>query len=186
MGAEKTGTDLCVAPALLDVAGRGRRFAHSRAPLLHVDHPQLSGPRQVLKDLFDRCAAGLALIFLAPLMMVLALAIRLSDQGPAFFVQTRVGKDGRVFRIYKFRTMVVDAEKRLAELRANNDFDGVLFKMRRDPRITAVGARLRKWSLDELPQLFNVLLGEMSLVGPRPALPDEAARSPTTSAAGWS
>jgi lipopolysaccharide/colanic/teichoic acid biosynthesis glycosyltransferase len=109
-------------------------------------------------------------------MAVLALSIRLSDRGPALFVQTRVGRDGQVFRIYKFRTMVVDAEKRLAELRANNDFDGVLFKMRRDPRVTAVGAYLRKWSLDELPQLFNVLVGEMSLVGPRPALPDEAAR----------
>jgi lipopolysaccharide/colanic/teichoic acid biosynthesis glycosyltransferase len=92
------------------------------------------------------------------------------------FTQTRVGKDGRQFKIYKFRTMVVNAEKLLAELRGENDLDGVLFKMRRDPRITAVGGWLRKWSLDELPQLFNVMLGEMSLVGPRPALPDEAAR----------
>jgi lipopolysaccharide/colanic/teichoic acid biosynthesis glycosyltransferase len=87
-----------------------------------------------------------------------------------------VGKAGETFKIYKFRTMVVDAEARLADIRENNDSDGVLFKMRRDPRITAVGVRLRKWSLDELPQLINVLRGEMSLVGPRPALPDEAAR----------
>jgi exopolysaccharide biosynthesis polyprenyl glycosylphosphotransferase len=174
---EKTGTDLCVAPALLDVAGPRTTIRPTAGlTLLHVDHPQLSGPRQVIKDLFDRCAAGFALIFLAPLMLALALAIKLSDKGPAFFMQTRVGKDGEVFRIYKFRTMVVDAEQRLAELRANNDLDGVLFKMRRDPRITAVGTYLRKWSLDELPQLFNVLLGEMSLVGPRPPLPDEAAR----------
>jgi len=143
--------------------------------LLHVDHPQLSGPRQVLKDLFDRSAGTLALIVLSPLMLAVDAAIKLSDAGPALFTQTRVGKDGQVFKIYKFRTMVVDAEKRLVELQAKNEFDGVLFKMRRDPRITAVGARLRKWSLDELPQLFNVLLGEMSLVGPRPALPDEAA-----------
>jgi exopolysaccharide biosynthesis polyprenyl glycosylphosphotransferase len=174
---EKTGTDLCVAPALLDVAGPRTTIRPTAGlTLLHVDHPQLSGPRQVLKDLFDRCAAALALVLLSPLLIAIAAAIKFSDSGPALFTQTRVGKDGRVFKIYKFRTMVVDAEKRLAELRQQNEHDGVLFKMRRDPRITAVGASLRKWSLDELPQLFNVLLGEMSLVGPRPALPDETAR----------
>jgi len=176
-GLEKTGTDLCVAPALLDVAGpRTSIRPIAGLTLLHVDHPQLSGPRQVLKDLFDRTAAGVALVLLSPLLITVALAIRSTGGGPALFTQTRVGKDGRPFKIYKFRTMVVDAEKLLAELRAVNEHDGVLFKMRRDPRITVVGARLRKWSLDELPQLFNVLLGEMSLVGPRPALPDEAAR----------
>ena len=174
---EKTGTDLYVAPALLDVAGPRTTIRPTAGlTLLHVDHPQLSGPRQVIKDLFDRCAAAVALIMLSPLMLALALAIWLTDKGPAFFLQRRVGKDGQVFRIFKFRTMVVDAEKRLAELQTSNDFDGVLFKMRRDPRVTAVGTYLRKWSLDELPQLINVLLGEMSLVGPRPALPDEAAR----------
>jgi exopolysaccharide biosynthesis polyprenyl glycosylphosphotransferase len=176
-GLEKTGTDLCVAPALLDVAGpRTTIRPIAGLTLLHVDHPQLSGPRQVLKDLFDRTAAGAALVFLSPLMFAIGAAIKLSDSGPALFTQTRVGKDGRLFKIYKFRTMVVDAEKRMAELRALNDNDGAKFKMRRDPRVTAVGAQLRKWSLDELPQLFNVLLGEMSLVGPRPALPDETAR----------
>jgi exopolysaccharide biosynthesis polyprenyl glycosylphosphotransferase len=176
-GLEKTGTALCVAPALLDVAGP-RTSIRSTAglTLLHVDHPQLSGPRQVLKDLFDRSAATLALVLLAPLMIAIALAIKLSDSGPALFTQTRVGKGGRTFKIYKFRTMVVDAEKRFAELRDKNDNDGAKFKMRRDPRVTRVGAELRKWSMDELPQLFNVLLGEMSLVGPRPALPDETAR----------
>jgi lipopolysaccharide/colanic/teichoic acid biosynthesis glycosyltransferase len=109
-------------------------------------------------------------------MLFIALAIRFSDGGPALFRQTRVGKDGGTFQMYKFRTMVVDAEQRLAELQERNDLDGVLFKMRRDPRITPIGARLRKWSLDELPQLFNVLLGEMSLVGPRPPLPAETER----------
>jgi exopolysaccharide biosynthesis polyprenyl glycosylphosphotransferase len=174
---EKTGTDLCVAPALLDVAGpRTTVRPTAGLTLLHVDHPQLSGPRQVLKDLFDRTAAAGALVMLSPVLLTLALMIRLSDGGPALFTQIRVGKDGRPFRIYKFRTMVVDAEKRLAELNEKNEFDGVLFKIRHDPRITAIGRRLRKWSLDELPQLFNVLVGEMSLVGPRPALPDEAAR----------
>lgn len=176
-GLEKTGTDLCVAPALLDVAGpRTTIRPIAGLTLLHVDHPQLSGPRQVLKDLFDRTAAAAALVFLSPLMVAIGAAIKLSDSGPALFTQTRVGKDGQLFKIYKFRTMVVDAEKRMAELRALNDNDGAKFKMRRDPRVTAVGAQLRKWSLDELPQLFNVLLGEMSLVGPRPALPDETAQ----------
>jgi lipopolysaccharide/colanic/teichoic acid biosynthesis glycosyltransferase len=103
-------------------------------------------------------------------------AIRLSDGGPALFVQTRVGKGGEPFKVYKFRTMVVGAEAKLAELQEKNQTDGVLFTIRNDPRITAIGARLRRWSLDELPQLINVLRGEMSLVGPRPALPEEAAQ----------
>jgi exopolysaccharide biosynthesis polyprenyl glycosylphosphotransferase len=142
--------------------------------LLHVDHPQLDGFRLVLKGLFDRCAAAAALIMLAPVMGALAAAIWLHDRGPALFTQVRVGKDGHAFRIYKFRTMVVDAERLKAQLLASNDSDGVLFKLRRDPRVTPVGAHLRRWSFDELPQLFNVFLGHMSLVGPRPALPDEA------------
>jgi exopolysaccharide biosynthesis polyprenyl glycosylphosphotransferase len=174
---EKTGTDLCVAPALLDVAGPRTTIRPTAGlTLLHVDHPQLSGPRQIVKDMFDRCAATLALTALSPLLLAIAMAIRLHDEGPALFTQTRVGKDGQPFKIYKFRTMVVDAEARLAELRAKNESDGALFKIRNDPRVTAIGAWLRKWSLDELPQFFNVMLGEMSLVGPRPALPNEAAQ----------
>lgn len=174
---EKTGADLCVAPALLDVAGpRTTVRPTAGLTLLHVDHPQLSGPRQVVKDLFDRCAAAFGLVALSPLMLAIAVTIRLTDDGPALFTQTRVGKGGEPFKIYKFRTMVVDAEARLAEMREKNESDGVLFKIRNDPRITAIGARLRKSSLDELPQLINVLRGEMSLVGPRPALPDEAAK----------
>jgi exopolysaccharide biosynthesis polyprenyl glycosylphosphotransferase len=174
---EKTGTDLCVSPALLDVAGPRTTIRPTAGlTLLHVDHPQLSGFRLVLKDLFDRCAAAVALIVLSPLMILLGAAIRLHDRGPALFTQVRVGKDGRAFRIYKFRTMVVDAEQRRAELLASNDTDGVLFKLRDDPRVTSVGAHLRRWSMDELPQLLNVFLGDMSLVGPRPALPDEAER----------
>jgi exopolysaccharide biosynthesis polyprenyl glycosylphosphotransferase len=173
---EKTGAELCVAPALLDVAGpRTTVRPTAGLTLLHVDHPQLSGPRQIVKDLFDRSVAAFGLLALAPLLTAIAVAIRLSDHGPALFTQTRVGRGGEPFTMYKFRTMVVDAESRLAEIRGKNDSDGVLFKMRRDPRITALGARLRKWSLDELPQLVNVLRGEMSLVGPRPALPEETA-----------
>jgi lipopolysaccharide/colanic/teichoic acid biosynthesis glycosyltransferase len=101
--------------------------------------------------------------------------IRLAERGPGLFRQTRVGQDGQAFTVYKFRTMVVDAEERKSHLAALNESDGVLFKMRRDPRITPVGAWLRRWSLDELPQLINVLIGDMSMVGPRPALPQEAA-----------
>jgi exopolysaccharide biosynthesis polyprenyl glycosylphosphotransferase len=174
---EKTGTDLCVAAALLDVAGPRTTVRPAAGfTLLHVDHPQLSGPRLVVKNLFDRVAAACALVLLFPLLLVIATAIRLSDGGPALFTQVRVGKHEEPFKIYKFRTMVVDAEAHLAEIRSQNEHDGVLFKIRRDPRVTVLGGRLRKWSLDELPQLINVLRGEMSLVGPRPALPEEAAK----------
>ena len=144
--------------------------------MLHVDHPELAGGKQLLKSVFDRVTAGLALTLLAPLFLVIAVAIRASDHEAVFFRQIRVGRDGRTFVLFKFRTMVVDAEQRKAELEALNEGAGVLFKMRRDPRVTKVGAWLRRWSLDELPQLFNVLIGDMSLVGPRPALPQEAAR----------
>jgi exopolysaccharide biosynthesis polyprenyl glycosylphosphotransferase len=174
---EKTGTDLCVAPALLDVAGpRTTIRPVAGLPLLHVDHAELGGVKRVIKGVLDRFAAGLALLLLLPVFAVIALAIWASDRGTVFFRQTRVGKDGGTFKVWKFRTMVVDAEARLVKLAALNEATGVLFKMRRDPRVTTVGTWLRRWSLDELPQLFNVLTGEMSLVGPRPALPQEAAR----------
>jgi exopolysaccharide biosynthesis polyprenyl glycosylphosphotransferase len=174
---EKTGTDLCVSPSLLDVAGPRTTIRPTAGlTLLHVDHPQISGGRLVVKGLFDRLAAGTALIALAPVLVLLSVMIRISDRGPALFTQLRVGKDGRVFRIYKFRTMVVDAERRRKQLADGDDGNGILFKLRRDPRVTAIGFHLRRWSIDELPQLINVFLGDMSLVGPRPALPDEAAR----------
>jgi exopolysaccharide biosynthesis polyprenyl glycosylphosphotransferase len=172
---EKTGTDLCVAPALLDVAGpRTTIRPIAGLPLLHMDHPEFTGLRWLVKSAFDRLAAAIALLLLMPLLASLALAVRLYDGGPALFRQTRVGKNGRPFTLLKFRTMVVDAEKRKSELLARNDGDGVLFKMRKDPRITKIGGLLRRYSLDELPQLLNVLIGDMSLVGPRPALPEEA------------
>ena len=174
---EKTGTDLCVSPALLDVAGPRTTIRPTAGlTLLHVDHAQLSGPRLLIKDLFDRCAAAIALILLSPLLAAVGLMIWLHDRGPALFTQVRVGKDGHAFRIYKFRTMVVDAEERRAQLLPDNDAAGVLFKLREDPRVTSIGVHLRRWSIDELPQLINVLLGQMSLVGPRPALPEEAAK----------
>jgi len=172
---EKTGTDLCVAPALLDVAGpRTTIRPIAGLPLLHMDHPEFTGLRWLVKSAFDRLAAAIALLFLMPLLVLLALAIRLQDGGPALFRQTRVGKNGRPFTLFKFRTMVVDAERRKGELLARSDGDGLLFKMRKDPRVTQIGGLLRRYSLDELPQLLNVLIGDMSLVGPRPALPEEA------------
>ncbi len=173
---EKTDTDLCVAPALLDIAGpRTTIRPVAGLPLLHMDHPEFTGARQVIKTAFDRIFAASALLLLSPLFVVLYVIIRCSDGGPAFFRQVRVGLDGRAFTLYKFRTMVADADAQKDRLAALNETDAVLFKIRNDPRITRVGARLRRWSLDELPQLINVLRGDMSLVGPRPALPEEAA-----------
>jgi exopolysaccharide biosynthesis polyprenyl glycosylphosphotransferase len=173
---EKTGTDLCVAPALLDVAGpRTTIRPVAGLALLHLDHPEFTGIRLVVKAAFDKTVALAGLALFAPLLAVLALAIKLDDGGPALFRQTRVGKDGRMFTVLKFRTMVIDAEQRKAELRHQSGQHSVLFKLRNDPRITRTGLWLRRWSLDELPQLINVLNGDMSLVGPRPALPDEAA-----------
>jgi exopolysaccharide biosynthesis polyprenyl glycosylphosphotransferase len=172
---EKTGTDLCVAPALLDVAGpRTTIRPIAGLPLLHMDHPEFTGTRWLIKAAFDRIAATIGLVLLLPLFGLLAAAIKFDDSGPVFFRQVRVGKDGRQFTLFKFRTMVVDAEQRKTELMARSDGNGVLFKMRKDPRVTDVGGLLRRFSLDELPQLINVLIGDMSLVGPRPALPDEA------------
>jgi exopolysaccharide biosynthesis polyprenyl glycosylphosphotransferase len=174
---EKTGTDLCVAPALMDVAGpRTTIRPVAGLPLLHVDHPEFTGAKQVIKGAFDRVLGISALLLMAPVFIAAAIVIRLADGGPALFRQTRVGRDGRAFTVYKFRTMVLDAEERKVNLAASNEQDGVLFKIRNDPRITTVGSWLRRWSVDELPQLINVVRGDMSLVGPRPALPDEAAR----------
>jgi exopolysaccharide biosynthesis polyprenyl glycosylphosphotransferase len=174
---EKAGTDLCVAPALLDVAGpRTTIRPVAGLPVLHVDHPDLAGSKRVLKGLFDRMLAAAALLLLAPVLAALVIVIRCTDPGPALFRQTRVGRAGRDFTVFKFRTMVVDAEDWKALLAERNQAHGVLFKMHRDPRVTRVGAVLRRWSLDEIPQLLNVLRGDMSLVGPRPALPEEAER----------
>ncbi|GAA5082026.1 sugar transferase [Thermocatellispora tengchongensis] len=174
---ETGGIDLFVAPALLDVAGpRTSIRPVAGMPLLHVEHPEFRGARRVVKDLFDRVSALAALLLLALPLLVIALVIRATSEGPALFRQTRVGVNGREFQLFKFRTMVKDAERMKADLAGSNEFDGVLFKMRNDPRITRIGFFLRRYSLDELPQLLNVLRGEMSLVGPRPPLPEEVAQ----------
>jgi exopolysaccharide biosynthesis polyprenyl glycosylphosphotransferase len=142
-----------------------------------VEEPEFTGFRRVLKSAFDRGVAGLALLVFSPVLIGLAVAIRLNSCGPALFKQTRVGHNGRVFTMIKFRSMFLDSESRLTELAGQSQHgDGVLFKMRNDPRVTPIGRLLRKFSLDELPQLINVVNGSMSLVGPRPPLPREVAR----------
>ncbi|MGQ9482358.1 exopolysaccharide biosynthesis polyprenyl glycosylphosphotransferase [Chloroflexus sp.] len=129
-----------------------------------------------LKRMLDVTVAVIMIILTSPIMLITALLIKLESPGPVIFKQVRVGKDGEHFYCYKFRSMYVDAEQRLRELQAKNEADGPVFKMKRDPRVTRVGRVIRKLSIDELPQLFNVLKGEMSLVGPRPALPSEVAK----------
>jgi exopolysaccharide biosynthesis polyprenyl glycosylphosphotransferase len=171
---EGAGVDLVVAPALTDVAGpRVHVRPVSGLQLLYVEQPEFTGPTRVMKEAFDRASAAVALTVVSPLMIVIALLVRLSSSGPVIFRQVRVGRDGAMFTVYKFRTMVVDAERRLGDLWHRNESNEVLFKLREDPRVTRVGRVLRRFSLDELPQLVNVLLGSMSLVGPRPALPHE-------------
>ncbi len=136
---------------------------------------RLSRSQRALKRAFDVVVAGLGLVLTAPIWATAAIAIKLDSPGPVLYRQRRVGEGGRPFVMLKFRSMYVDAEARLAELRPRSDVDGPLFKLRDDPRVTRVGRWLRRWSLDELPQLWNVIRGDMSLVGPRPPLPEEVA-----------
>ncbi len=174
---EGAGVDLIVAPALTDIAGpRVHVRPVSGLPLLYVEQPEFTGPSWAIKEAFDRVLAALALTLLSPVMAVIALAVRMSGPGPVIFRQVRVGRDGGTFTVYKFRTMVVDAEKHLEALWSLSEGNGMLFKLKDDPRVTRIGRWLRRVSLDELPQLWNVLIGTMSLVGPRPALPTEAER----------
>ncbi|HET6816551.1 MAG TPA: sugar transferase [Mycobacteriales bacterium] len=174
---EGTGVSLLVAPGLTDVAGPRIhiRPIGTRLPLLHVEEPEFTGARKFLKETQDRIIATLAVLFLAPLLLSLAVLVRLDSRGPALFRQVRVGRNGEEFCVYKFRSMHIDAEERLAALAGLNESDGVLFKMRNDPRVTRIGRLLRRYSLDELPQLLNVVRGDMALVGPRPPLPREVA-----------
>lgn len=129
-----------------------------------------------LKRIIDICGTLCAIILLSPVMIIVAIAIKIDSKGPILFSQERVGQDGITFIMYKFRSMVTDAEKKLDKLKDKNEMTGPMFKIKNDPRITKVGCFIRKTSIDELPQLFNVLKGEMSLVGPRPNLPREVAK----------
>ncbi len=171
---EGTDVDLVVAPGIMDVAGpRVRTRPVQGLPLIHVDAPTFEGPTLVLKNFLDRASAAAGLVLLLPVFLGLALLIHSHDRGPVFFRQERVGRDGRTFKMLKFRTMHTEAEDALPALMAASEGAGPLFKMKADPRVTAVGRVLRRYSLDELPQLINVVRGEMSLVGPRPPLPRE-------------
>ncbi len=170
---EGLDVDLVVAPAMTDVAGpRVSVRPVAGLPLLYVDEPRFTGWQRLVKGTIDRVGAAAGLVVLAPLLLAVALAVRLTSRGPALFRQERVGLDGRSFRVFKFRTMDVDAEDRRDELGELNEGDGLLFKIAADPRVTPIGKVLRRTSVDELPQLLNVLLGEMSLVGPRPLAVD--------------
>ncbi|ADD46003.1 exopolysaccharide biosynthesis polyprenyl glycosylphosphotransferase [Stackebrandtia nassauensis DSM 44728] len=166
---EGTGRDLVVAPQLTDIAGpRVHIRPVEGLPLLHVEEPTLSGLSWLVKNVLDRITAAVGLLLLTPVLAAIAIYIKATSPGPVFFRQPRVGMEGRTFHCWKFRTMYIDAEERQAALMMQNESDGLLFKIKDDPRVTSAGKFLRKTSLDELPQLINVLKGEMSLVGPRP------------------
>lgn len=169
---------LVLAPSILDIAGpRVHMRSVSGLPLVHVETPHLSAGQRIVKRSMDVVLAGLGLVLISPLLLIIALAVRCTSPGPVIFRQTRIGLAGRPFTMLKFRSMIRDAEDGLAELVERRDAGNeVLFKMRHDPRVTRVGRIIRRYSLDELPQLINVLAGSMSLVGPRPPLPHEVER----------
>ncbi len=171
---EDTDAELLLAPAVTDVAGpRVHIRPVAGLPLLHVERPELTGIRRRTKEVVDRTVALISLLILAPALLGIVVTVRLGSPGPVFFRQERVGRRGETFTMLKFRSMVEGAPWLVGQLTAADDGNGVLFKMRADPRVTRVGRILRRSSLDELPQLVNVLRGDMSLVGPRPPLARE-------------
>ncbi|MEU3249824.1 sugar transferase [Streptomyces sp. NPDC006997] len=173
---EGSDAEMVVAPVLMEVAGpRLHVDAVLGIPLLRVSMPTFTGGRRAVKGVVDRLGAALLVLLFAPLMVCVGLLVLADSRGGMFYRQRRVGKDGREFTMLKFRTMVVGADRARAELAELNEGAGPMFKLRRDPRVTRVGGVLRRYSIDELPQLFNVLTGSMSLVGPRPPLPEECA-----------
>ncbi len=172
---EKLDIDLLVSPGVVDVAGpRLQMRPVCGLPLIHVEKPQYSGAKRFEKRLFDLVFSSAVLVFGLPLLLTVALAIKLTSKGPVFYRQERIGLDGEPFQMIKFRTMVDGADKMVHKLAALNESEGgVLFKIREDPRVTLVGRFLRKYSIDELPQFINVLKRDMSVVGPRPPLANE-------------
>ncbi|WP_395245676.1 sugar transferase [Agromyces sp. MMS24-K17] len=171
---EGTGAELVLSSSLADVAGPRIHFRPVEGlPLLHVEIPTFDGWRHVVKRAFDVLFALVALVLISPVLLVVAVTVKLDSPGPVFFRQTRCGRDGRTFEMLKFRSMVQTAEEDLAGLVDQNQGAGLLFKLRDDPRVTRVGRVLRAYSLDELPQFWNILVGDMSVVGPRPPLVSE-------------
>ena len=150
-------------------------LSESKVVLLNKDKIRSRFVYHSMKRLFDIVAATCGIVILSPLMIIIAVLIKAEDHGPVFYKQVRVGKNGKTFTMYKFRSMFVNADQMLDELKEQSDVEGPMFKMKNDPRITRIGHFIRKHSLDELPQFFNVLKGDMSLVGPRPPLPSEVA-----------
>ena len=168
--------DLVVVPSITDVTSpRIQMRPVAGLPLLHLERPTTRAAGGWPKRLFDVLGSAAILLLASPFLLLVALAIKLDDRGPVLFKQERIGVGGQRFRMLKFRSMHVDAEARLEGVRHLNESDGVLFKVKQDPRVTGLGRFMRKYSLDELPQLFNVLAGSMSMVGPRPPLPTEVA-----------
>ncbi len=169
---DRLGVDLVVSPGVVDVAGpRLTMQPVSGLPLIHVEKPQYSGTKRIQKRAFDICVSMVVLLGALPVMIAAAIAIKLTSKGPVFYRSERIGLDGKPFQMIKFRTMVDGADSRLESLIAlNESAGGVLFKIRDDPRVTSVGRVLRRYSIDELPQFFNVLRKDMSVVGPRPPL----------------
>jgi exopolysaccharide biosynthesis polyprenyl glycosylphosphotransferase len=177
---EGCGVELLVDPGLVEVAGPRMHIRPLMGfPLLHVEEPHFTGWRRVVKRMSDLLLTSVGLLIILPVMLGIAAAIKIQDRGPVLFRQARIGREGKPFTMLKFRSMVVDAEDRKLELMASNEGKGGLFKLSHDPRVTRLGRFLRDFSLDELPQLFNVLAGSMSLVGPRPHLASELAQMPT-------
>lgn len=174
---EGTNVDVLAAPGLLEVAPHRLQIRPTTsAPLIQIREPEFRGHRRVVKGILDRVAAAVLLVIASPLLVGIGAVVRFTSPGPALYRQRRVGKRGRCFDVLKFRSMVVDADRELDALLPRNEGNAVLFKLHRDPRVTRVGRFLRRYSLDELPQLINVLKGQMSFVGPRPALEREVAR----------
>jgi exopolysaccharide biosynthesis polyprenyl glycosylphosphotransferase len=172
---ERSGVDLVLASELADYPSRRTVLTHhDGVPLIHVDAPRFDGPRHIVKAAFDWVAAALLLVVIAPLMLTIALLVKITSPGKVLYRQERVGKDGRRFGMLKFRSMIDGADRGLDEV-LGADGVGIYFKRRDDPRVTPLGRFLRRHSLDELPQLLNVLKGEMSLVGPRPQVEREVA-----------
>jgi exopolysaccharide biosynthesis polyprenyl glycosylphosphotransferase len=168
--------DLMVSPNVIDVAGpRIHIRAVASMPLVHLEEPQYADASRTGKLLFDKTVALTALVALSPIMFAAAIAVKLSSPGPLLYRSTRIGVAGQPFAMLKFRTMCVDADQDVSVLTCQNEGAGPLFKMRDDPRVTTAGRFLRRYSIDELPQLLNVLRGDMSMVGPRPPLPSEVA-----------
>ncbi|MEO7371555.1 MAG: sugar transferase [Ilumatobacteraceae bacterium] len=177
--AQRDGIHVFVATGFSGIDSRRvRSMSLAHEPMLYVEPPSLARTQVIAKRVFDVVFSAIALVLASPVLLVTAAAVKLTDGGPVFFRQKRVGKSGVLFSVLKFRTMAVDAEQQLAKLSAANERSGPLFKMVSDPRVTRVGRFLRESSLDELPQLINVLRGQMSLVGPRPALPAEVEHFP--------